>query len=247
VPTRRRTPFVSLAALLHARHPQLGDPDRAIREHRVLVDDRFVDNPRARVRRDASVRVIPRRTLRGDAKLSAALAALGVDVTAAVAVDIGAAAGGFTTALLRHGASRVYAVDVGFGQLTGTLRNDERVVNLERTNVAALGRTIVPERVDVVTMDVSYAPIAEIVGSLATVWLAPDARLLALVKPTFELGAARLVTARAAVREAVSLAAAAIDANGWTCRGVTLPAVTGAGGAVEAFILADRRTPPHAT
>src|SRR5918998_5223739 len=130
----RRPPFVAIASAVRARHPDLDDPESAIVEHRVLVDGRLVTNPRARVRRDATIRILRPRRLRGDVKLSSALAALDVDVTGAVAVDVGAAAGGFTTALLRAGAARVYAVDAGFGELRGALRADPRVVVLERVN-----------------------------------------------------------------------------------------------------------------
>jgi 23S rRNA (cytidine1920-2'-O)/16S rRNA (cytidine1409-2'-O)-methyltransferase len=132
----------------------------------------------------------------------------------------------------------VYAVDVGHGQLAPGLRGDERVVNLERTNVASLAVDLVPEQVDVVTLDLSYLAVANAVPALARLRLTPGAVLVALVKPTFELRAAALVTAPAAVHSAVSLAVGGIERAGWRVVACTLPAVTGAGGAVEAFVLA---------
>jgi 23S rRNA (cytidine1920-2'-O)/16S rRNA (cytidine1409-2'-O)-methyltransferase len=241
LPRRPRAPFVALAALLRRRFPDLDDPVAAIAAGHVVVDGRLLHNPAARVRRDAAVRVRPPAHLRGEAKLGAALDALGLDVSGAVAVDVGAAAGGFTAALLGRGAARVYAVDVGHGQLRAALRLDPRVVALERTNVAALDHLLVPEPVDLVTMDLSYLAVAAAVPSLGRLRLSCGAALVALVKPTFELRAPSLVIDVGQVRAAIGAAAAAIDAAGWTPVACTLPATTGAGGAVEAFVEAHRR------
>jgi 23S rRNA (cytidine1920-2'-O)/16S rRNA (cytidine1409-2'-O)-methyltransferase len=184
--------------------------------------------------------VLPGRRLRGDSKLAIALGDLKVDLSGGVAVDVGAAAGGFTIALLRAGARRVYAVDTGYGQLRGSLRVDPRVVNLERTNVAALGLDLVPDVVDVVTMDLSYTSIAAAVGPLGGLRLAAGARLVALVKPTFELAAARVVLDRARVESAIALASTAIESSGWRCDAITLPRASGREGAIEALVLATR-------
>jgi hypothetical protein len=156
-----RAPFIALTRLLQRRYPELEDPPKAVLDGRVIVDGRTITNPRARVRADASIRVLGPRRLRGDLKVAAALDAFSLDVKGVVAVDVGAAAGGFTAALLDRGAERVYAVDVGFGQLIGRLRLDRRVINLERTNVAAIDDHIIPEVVDLVTVDVSYLPVAQ--------------------------------------------------------------------------------------
>jgi 23S rRNA (cytidine1920-2'-O)/16S rRNA (cytidine1409-2'-O)-methyltransferase len=200
--SRHRARFVALTRLVRDQYPGLEDPLEAILCGRVLVDGRTITNPRAQVRADAGVRVVTPRRLRGHTKLAAALVAFDHDVTGAVAVDVGAAAGGFTTALVERGASLVYAVDVGHGQLAPTLQGDARVVNLERTNVASLDDHVVPEAVDVVTLDLSYLAVAVAVPALDRLRLTPDPTLLALVKPTFELRAAALVTggARSAPR-----------------------------------------------
>jgi 23S rRNA (cytidine1920-2'-O)/16S rRNA (cytidine1409-2'-O)-methyltransferase len=244
VPRRPRAPFVALPALLRHRFPDLDDPLQAIADGRVHVDGRVVTNAAARVRRDAAVRVRPRRLLRGQRKLAAALDAFAIAIAIAesgdVAVDVGAAAGGFTAALLERGARRVYAVDVGHGQLRGELRHDPRVIPLERTNVGDLDDHLVPEPVDIVTLDLSYLSVADAVPSLDALRFAPGAMLLALVKPTFELRAGSLVTDATEVRAAVRAATDGIEANGWRPLACTLPATTGAGGAVEAFVLAAR-------
>ena len=111
-----------------------------------------------------------------------------MSVTGRIALDVGAAAGGFTRVLLADGATRVYAVDAGFGQLLGSLRQDPRVVNLEATNVAQLDERLIPEQIDVVSVDVSYLSLGSAVAQLDRVRFAADADLIGLVKPMFELG-----------------------------------------------------------
>ena len=235
-----RPPFVPLIDLLASQYPDLADPAAAITNHRVVVDGRPVDNPRARVRRNAGVRVRPASRLRGQDKLAAGLDAFGVDVGGVVAVDVGAAAGGFTAELLERGARRVYALDVGFGQLVGGLRSDPRVVNLERTNISSLGPAVVPEAVGLVTMDLSYLNVAAAVGALGALQFKREALLMALVKPTFELRRGTLITDAPSVRIAIAAAVTAIGSHGWRAEACTIPVVTGAGGAVESFVLARR-------
>lgn len=129
----------------------------------MLVDGRLVDNPRSLVREGARIALRVEAPLRGEAKLRAALAAFGVSPAGRVALDLGAAAGGFTRVLLEAGASRVYAVDAGYGQLLGSLRQDERVVVLERVNLGALDSARVPEAVELLTIDLSYLSLHEAV------------------------------------------------------------------------------------
>jgi len=120
----RRNPTVPLLTLLNRRFPGLADPVVLIKEGAVLVNGVPAASPRTRVRADAAVRIRHPRLLRGTVKLAHALTAFGVDAAGAVALDLGAAAGGFTQALLDAGAARVYAVDAGAGQLRGWLRAD---------------------------------------------------------------------------------------------------------------------------
>jgi 23S rRNA (cytidine1920-2'-O)/16S rRNA (cytidine1409-2'-O)-methyltransferase len=127
----------------------------------------------------------PRFVSRGGEKLEAVLARFGLDVTGAVAADVGASTGGFTDCLLQHGARRVYAIDVGYGQLAWRLRNDPRVVVMERTNARYLEN--LPESVDLVTADVAFISLGLILPA-AVRWLSPDGQVVALIKPQFEAG-----------------------------------------------------------
>ncbi len=161
-----RTPFVALLTLLQRRFPGLNDPARLIKEGKVLVNGVPAASPRTRVRADAAIRIRHPRPLRGTIKLAHALTVFGVDAAGAVALDLGAAAGGFTQALLDAGAARVYAVDAGTGQLRGWLRADPRVINLERTNLAQLSPHLISEPVDLVTMDLSYLAVADTIGQI---------------------------------------------------------------------------------
>lgn len=123
---------------------------------------------------------------RGALKLENALKTLDIDITGNVCLDIGASTGGFTDCLLRHGASKVYAVDVGYGQLAWSLRTDERVVVLERTNIRYLTEEQVSDLVDVVTIDTSFISLKLVVPA-ALKFLKKEGRILALIKPQFEV------------------------------------------------------------
>ena len=182
----------------------------------------------------------PRGPLRGEAKLQAALDGFGVVVKGRIALDIGAAAGGFTTVLLRAGASRVYAVDAGHGQLLGSLRQDPRVVNLEATNVARVDTLLVPDRIDVVTIDVSYLSLSHAVAQLDRVRFAPGADLLGLVKPMFELRRATAPVDDESVLAAAEKAEAGVAAAGWTVVGRMHSPVAGGRGAPEMLLHARR-------
>lgn len=124
---------------------------------------------------------------RGGLKLDHALDELAIDVTGAVGIDVGASTGGFTDVLLARGAKRVYAVDVGHGQFAWKLRNDDRVVVLEKTNARHLTAEHIPEPVDVIVCDASFIGL-EVVLPAAMGFAAPGARLIALIKPQFEVG-----------------------------------------------------------
>jgi 23S rRNA (cytidine1920-2'-O)/16S rRNA (cytidine1409-2'-O)-methyltransferase len=238
VSKRRRARFVALVDLLARCHPEL-HPD-AIAVGRVLVDGRVLTNPRAMVRSDASVRVVTERRLRGAVKLAHALDSFALGVKGCIAVDVGASTGGFTTVLLERGAARVYAVDAGIGQLVASLRRDPRVVNLEGHNIGEVDRSVVPERVDLVTADLSYLAVHDAVPQLECLEFGAGATLVVLVKPTFELGRGTLAASDADVAAAVSIAIDGIAASGWTV-GATCPAPrTGRRGAREVFVHATR-------
>ncbi len=173
--------------------PTRSQAEALIRSGRVLVDDMPVDKPGTRVRLEASVRVrgeTPRFVSRGGEKLAGALVDLGVDPAGKRCLDVGASTGGFTDCLLAAGASRVVAVDVGYGQLAPKLREDPRVVVLERCNARALAPADVPAPIELVCIDVSFISVRLLLPAL--VRLAPDADWLVLVKPQFEVGKGRV-------------------------------------------------------
>jgi 23S rRNA (cytidine1920-2'-O)/16S rRNA (cytidine1409-2'-O)-methyltransferase len=225
----------ALTEIVRETHPEL-DAEAAIAAGRVLVGGCPATNPRTLVRAGTPVALVEARPLRGEAKLVAALDLFAVPVSGRITLDVGAAAGGFTRVLLRAGARRVYAVDVGHGQLLGSLRRDPAVVALERTNLAHLDAALVPEPVELVTADLSYVSLAAAVPQLR-VELAPDADLIALVKPQFELG---LPAPPESCDEAVAHAVAGIARAGWRVVATAPSPVTGRRGAAEALLHARR-------
>jgi 23S rRNA (cytidine1920-2'-O)/16S rRNA (cytidine1409-2'-O)-methyltransferase len=216
-------------------------PEDVIRAGWVYVDGFPVRNPESLVSGGARVEVREPRVLQGELKLAAALAAFRPPVVGKVALDVGASTGGFTRALLAAGAARVYAADAGHGQLLGSLRQDGRVVVLERTNLAALGPELIPETIDLVTIDVSYLALARAVPQLARVPLAAGAELLALVKPMYELGLGALPPPEE-IPEAVERARRGILGAGWRVLGTIESPVRGHGGAREVWLHAVRPT-----
>ena len=156
---------------------------------RVRVDGVAAQKPSDSVDEEAALEVMPgpAHVGRGALKLEGALDAFGVDPRERLAVDVGASTGGFTQVLLARGARRVYAVDVGRGQLHESLRDDPRVVVREKVNARYLNEHDVPERCSLATIDVSFISVTKVLGALRAV-LDEGADVLALVKPQFEVG-----------------------------------------------------------
>jgi 23S rRNA (cytidine1920-2'-O)/16S rRNA (cytidine1409-2'-O)-methyltransferase len=224
-------------------HPSITDPDAAIARGAVVVDGRVVSNPASLVREGAAIKLRIDQPLRGEAKLKAALAAFAISVADRIALDVGAAAGGFTRVLLDAGARRVYAVDAGHGQLLGSLRQDARVVNLEGTNLGELNLDLVPDQIDLVTLDLSYLALADAVPQLDAVRLADNAEAVALVKPQFELGLPAPPHNRPQLLKAVDRARDAFRLSGWDVPAWIESPVRGRRGSIEFLIHATRRTP----
>ena len=134
----------------------------------------------------------------------------------------------------------MYAVDAGYGQLLGSLRQDARVVNLERVNLGELDRELVPDTVEVITMDLSYLAVAKAAPQLERLAIAPGADLIALVKPMFELGLATPPTEPAQLDAAADRARAGLEACGWRVVAAVRSPVTGARGAIEMLVHARR-------
>jgi len=174
---------------------------------------------------------------RGGVKLAHALDAFGIDVTGREALDIGASTGGFTDVLLRRGAARVVALDVGHGQLDWRLREDPRVIVLEHHNARQLARDWLPAPADIVTIDVSFISLRLVLPALPPV-LADGADVVALVKPQFEAGRAQVgrggLVKDPAVHDAVlARVTDAADACGLRRVAMTPSPITGATGNVE--------------
>lgn len=187
---------------------------------------------------------------RGGIKLKHALDHFGLDATGRVCLDIGASTGGFTDVLLQHGAAKVYAVDVGEGQLDWRLRNDERVVVLEKTNARHLSAEQVPEAVDAVVCDASFIGLETVLP--APLRLArPDAFAVALIKPQFEVGRERVgkggVVRDTALHDEVCVRIRAWFESlpGWRVLGLEPSPILGPEGNRE-FLIAAKRGDDHA-
>ncbi len=157
---------------------------------KVLLNDRPADKPAAGVS-DADVILLRGEDIpyvsRGGLKLEAALKSFHIKTEGCVCLDAGASTGGFTDCLLQHGASRVFAVDVGYGQLAWKLRQDPRVVVFERTNIRYMSPEDLPEPVDIVTIDVSFISLRIVVPAVLNL-MKKHGEILALIKPQFEVG-----------------------------------------------------------
>jgi 23S rRNA (cytidine1920-2'-O)/16S rRNA (cytidine1409-2'-O)-methyltransferase len=180
---------------------------------------------------------------RGGHKLAGALAAFepqGLEVAGRRCLDAGASTGGFTDVLLRHGARQVVAVDVGYGQLAWRLRQDERVVVHDRTNVRELDLAVVGERVDLVVGDLSFISLTLVLDALIGV-TSEEGDLVLMVKPQFEVGRSRVgkggVVRDLSVRaDAVTMVAESASTRGWGARAVAVSPLPGPSGNVEFFL-----------
>lgn len=214
----------------------------------VFEGERRLDKPGQRVAADAAIEVRGRDhpwASRGGVKLAHALDHFAIEPLGLVCLDVGASSGGFTDVLLQRGAARVYAVDVGHGQLDWRLRNDARVVVLERTNVRELTADHVPEPPDLIVCDVSFIGLRTALPA-ALALAAPGAALVALIKPQFEVGRAR-VGRKGVVRDAALHAEvcetirAWLDGEpGWRVAGLTESPILGPEGNRE-FLIAARK------
>jgi 23S rRNA (cytidine1920-2'-O)/16S rRNA (cytidine1409-2'-O)-methyltransferase len=157
----------------------------------VLVGETRMDKAGAPVSPDAEIRIEGEDNpyvSRGGLKLRGALMEFDISVTDIVALDVGASTGGFTDCLLQEGARKVYAVDVGYGQLAWKLRTDERVINLERTNVRYFEGSEIKDTIDLATIDASFISLRLVIPAVQRLVRKDDAIILALIKPQFEAG-----------------------------------------------------------
>lgn len=211
----------------------------AIEAGGVVISGRTVVKPSELFEDDAQIVAEPahRWVGRGALKLDHALATWPIVVEGRVVIDVGASTGGFTQVCLERGAARVYAVDVGVGQLHPRVAADPRVVNLEAQDARRLDRTHVAQPVDLIVCDVSFISLAKVLPAILDL-AAPGADLVCLIKPQFEAGPGRVGkggivrddAVRAQVRDDVL---AWLAASGWTIAGVQPSPITGADGNVE--------------
>ena len=240
-----------LDQLLHYRglFPSREKARRAVMAGIVKVDDKRIDKPGTSISDDAKIVVDgPREPFvsRAGRKLAAALDHFaGVqpapDPEGAVCLDVGASTGGFTDCLLQRGATRVYALDVGYGQLDYTLRGDPRVVVMERVNARHLTADALPETCQLITLDVSFISLVKVVPALLT-HLAPGGLLLPMIKPQFEagrhlVGKGGIVRDPKVRREVIADCIADLEGLGLRALGVFDSPVTGVRGNREAFAL----------
>jgi len=214
----------------------------------VYSDERRIDKPGQPVAEDMALEVRGQGhpwVSRGGLKLEKGLDHFAIDPTGLVCLDLGASTGGFTDVLLARGAARVYAVDVGQGQLAWKLRNDPRVVVLERINARYLTRAEVPEPVELIVCDASFIGLETVLPAPLTL-AAPGARLVALIKPQFEVGKGRVGKGGVVRDPALHAEVCELIANwlatqpGWCVLGLTESPIRGPEGNREFLIAAAR-------
>lgn len=215
---------------------------RAVMAGIVLVEGHQVDKPGSSVAASMEISLVDKAepyVSRAGRKLEAALDHFLVDPRGNVCVDVGASTGGFTDCLLQRGATRVYAIDVGYGQLDYGLRCDSRVVVMERVNARHLDEDFLPEKCDLATVDVSFISLLKIVPSILGL-LREGSRLITLVKPQFEaprgsVGKGGILRDEELRTEVIAQRVEQLTALGLVCNGVIDSPVAGAGGNCEAL------------
>lgn len=216
----------------------------------VLVGGQPAHKPGQPVAEGTALEVVrrgPAYASRGGLKLAGALDAFAVDPGGRVCLDVGASTGGFTDCLLQRGATRVYAVDVGYGQLAWPLRTDPRVVVLERVNARYLTAAHVPEAVELAVLDLAFISLTKVLPAVVA-RLRADGAVIALVKPQFEAGRKQVgkggIVRDPAVHRQVLLAVGSAAADlGWPFWGLVPSPITGADGNREFLALARRGAP----
>jgi 23S rRNA (cytidine1920-2'-O)/16S rRNA (cytidine1409-2'-O)-methyltransferase len=213
----------------------------------VVVADHKAEKPGQMVPVSADVRIKGEQmpfVSRGGIKLQKALDEFNIDVTGLVALDVGASTGGFTDCLLQRGALKVFAVDVGYGQLAWKLRQDERVVSLEKTNIRHLTVDMLPEAPDIAVIDASFISLAKVLPPTLAL-LRAGGSIIALIKPQFEVGPG-VVGKGGVVRDAekqkevVAAVSSAAEGMGLVVKGVTESPLLGAKGNREFLIIMEK-------
>lgn len=234
----------------------------------VFVNDVKVDKVGQKVDKEAIIEIRSNRpdyVSRGGLKLAHALKEFKIDVKDLVCVDIGSSTGGFTDCLLKNGAKKVYAIDVGYGQLDYSLRNDQRVVVLEKTNIRDLDVNKLEEPIDLVVIDVSFIGLEKVFPKVSEITLRQaqyerndvrpepvEGRVIALIKPQFQVGKGKVgkggvVRDESLRQEAIETVRQAAEKHGWKFQAVTESPIKGPKGNIEylALILYPCSSEPH--
>lgn len=223
-----------------------------IMEGRVYLHNQKYDKPGTMVP-DSTIPEIRGKDLayvsRGGLKLEKALHSFPISLCGAVAMDIGASTGGFTDCMLQNGAKKVYSIDVGYGQLAWKLRTDERVINLERTNVRYLTTEQVPEQIDFFSVDVSFISL-RLVLPVARNFLKEQGQAVCLIKPQFEAGREKVgkkgvVRDRSVHQEVVDSILNFVLENGFSVKGLTFSPVKGPEGNIEYLLFIEKSEKPQ--
>src|SRR5438132_1461804 len=221
---------------------------RAVMAGDVKVGTRIAAKPSELLEEEAPISIKPARKYvgRGALKLESALDYFKIDVRGKTALDIGASTGGFTDCVLQRGAKKVYAIDVGHGQLDWKLRNDPRVIVLEKVNARALSREHIPELVDLCVIDVSFISLTLILPNAFDL-ITPTGVILALIKPQFELqrsevGKGGIVRDQGLHQKAQDKIVAFVTHLGRVVTGIVPSAITGADGNQEFFACMRKRS-----
>jgi 23S rRNA (cytidine1920-2'-O)/16S rRNA (cytidine1409-2'-O)-methyltransferase len=210
---------------------------RLIMAGEVMVNGRLVDKPGTQIALDSTleVKAAPRFVSRGGEKLEAALTELNIFVEGKICADVGASTGGFTDCLLQHGAAKVYAIDVGYGQIDYRLRQDPRVVVIERTNARYI--ETLPEPVQLISMDASFISL-RLLLPVVKKWLTKPGTVIPLIKPQFEagkhdVGKGGVVKSPEVHRRVLHEVLSAAQQQGFTVGGLILSPLKGPAGNIE--------------
>jgi 23S rRNA (cytidine1920-2'-O)/16S rRNA (cytidine1409-2'-O)-methyltransferase len=241
---KRAKETLVVALVRRGLSPSEEDARKEVLAGLVRVNSEVVDKAGAIVQDDAVITVQPRKEFvsRAAHKLEAAFAAFGLSVDDAVCADVGACTGGFTEVLLRRGARKVFAIDVGYGDLDWKVRSDPRVVVMERTNARYV--EALAEPVSVVSIDVSFISLQKILPAVVS-WLTPRADIIALIKPQFEaekgeVGEGGIISDPGIHQAVIDRVVAFLPQVNLTCEGVVPSPILGSEGNRE-FLLWARR------
>lgn len=220
--------------------PSRAQAQTAIMSRRVSVNGQIVDKAGTQVEPNSAISVSGSEqpfVSRGGLKLAKAVKSFNIDMNGLVMADIGASTGGFTDCALQNGAARVYAVDVGYGQLAWKLRQDDRVVVLEKTNARYLTEEQIPEPLDIITIDASFIALSKLFPALFGL-LKDEGQLVALIKPQFEAGRDKVgkkgvVRDHAVHREVIENVLAAAKEIGFVPQGLDFSPIKGPEGNIE--------------